>query len=281
MLRDALQWQTATFCTQLPRALKVADMTNKDTAESRVATNLRTLLILEEVARSAEPLSPTEINKAIGLPKQSIHRLCQTLTDEGFLIRDESGRKLLAAPRTTAMAQGLLSSRHYGAARHQVLLALSNATRETVNFAVPESDGMTYLDRVETDWIFRIELPIGSRVPFNCTASGKCFLASLSDDRLNRLLKTMPFEARTPNTITSADALRKELDGVRANGYSIDNEELFEGMVALAVPVHNKQGEYFASVAFHGPTQRLNTSSMLDHLALMRDGARKLADIAT
>ncbi|MEL6784709.1 MAG: helix-turn-helix domain-containing protein, partial [Pseudomonadota bacterium] len=56
--------------------------------DGRIATNLRTLLIIETIAKSGVPLSPTEINAHIGLPKQSIHRLCQTLVDEGFLIRD-------------------------------------------------------------------------------------------------------------------------------------------------------------------------------------------------
>ena len=116
--------------------------------DARIATNLRTLLILEAVANSEAPLSPTEINRFIGLPKQSIHRLCQTLVDENFLIRDVSGKRLQPAPRTLKMAEGLLTSRQQNIARHQILMELSAATGETVNFVLPEYDGMRYLDRV-------------------------------------------------------------------------------------------------------------------------------------
>ena len=256
-------------------------MDSPEEDQGRIATNLRTLLILEAVASSRDPKSPTEINKEIGLPKQSIHRLCQTLLDEGFLIRDVSGKKLLAAPRALRMANGLIGSTHQSVARHQVLLNLSNATGETVNFAVPESDGMTYLDRVETDWIFRIELPIGSRVPFHCTASGKCFLASLQTRELDSFLQTIQFERRTKNTIPSADALRKELNDVRRDGYARDNEELFDGMVALAVPVLNESSRFLASVAFHGPTQRLDFERLPEHLDIMRHGASQLADLSS
>jgi len=256
-------------------------MAMSDQDDGRIATNMRTLLILEAVANSREPLSPTEINKEIGLPKQSIHRLCQTLLDEGFLIRDVSGKKLLPAPRSLQLANGLIASTHQSVARHQVLLNLSNATGETVNFAVPETDGMTYLDRVETDWIFRIELPIGSRVPFYCTASGKCFLASLQTRELDSFLQTIQFERRTKNTIPSAEALRTELNDVRRDGFARDNEELFEGMVALAVPVLNKNGRFIAAVAFHGPTQRLEFERLPEHLDIMRHGASQLADLSS
>jgi DNA-binding IclR family transcriptional regulator len=256
------------------------EMAAAENDQSRIATNLRTLLILEAVANSSDPKSPTEINREIGLPKQSIHRLCQTLLDEGFLIRDVSGKKLLAAPRALKMANGLVTSTHQNVARHQVLLSLSEATRETVNFAVPESDGMTYLDRVETDWIFRIELPIGSRVPFHCTASGKCFLASLQNRDLDNFLNALKFEQRTANTIMSEGELRKELTAVRRDGFARDNEELFDGMVALAVPVLGADGRFQAAVAFHGPTQRLQFDKLPEHLDVMRKGAAQLSQLS-
>ncbi len=243
----------------------------------RVATNLRTLMILEAVSTSSEPVTPTEINRAIGLPKQSIHRLCQTMVDEGFLIRDTSGKRLRPSPRTLKMAQGLFITREAQIARNLILHELSRATRETVNFVVPETNGMMYLDRVETDWLFRIELPIGSRVPFQYTASGKCFLASLDERSLEQILGALTFEQRTANSIVDRETLERELDKIREQGFSIDNEELFEGMVALAVPVVHTDGRFFAAVAFHGPTQRLDHETLTKHLGTMQDGARRLA----
>ncbi len=243
----------------------------------RIPTNLRTLLILEAAAQSTEPLSATEINRSIGLPKQSIHRLVQTMIDEGFLIRDVSGRKIRPAPRALELARGLLMTRQTTTARRQVLQQLANTVRETVNFVVPEPDGMTYLDRIETDWLFRIELPIGSRVPFHCTASGKCYLASLDADQRERMLAAIQFETRTRNTHMDAASLSMELDQIARQGYALDREELFDGMVALAVPVIGTDGRFFAAVAFHGPTQRLDEKVLVSHLQTMQDAARRLA----
>ena len=57
----------------------------KEIDESRIPTNLRTLLILEVIGRSDNAMTATEINDEIGLPKQSVHRLVATLEKKGVL----------------------------------------------------------------------------------------------------------------------------------------------------------------------------------------------------
>lgn len=49
--------------------------------------SLRLLLILEKVAEVGIPATPTEINRTIGLPKQTLHRLLTSLEAQGFLQR--------------------------------------------------------------------------------------------------------------------------------------------------------------------------------------------------
>ncbi|MEL7139457.1 MAG: helix-turn-helix domain-containing protein, partial [Pseudomonadota bacterium] len=104
-------------------------MTDED---DTIPTNLRTLRILEIVAEAAEPLTPSEINARLGLPKQTAHRLCNTLADEGFLAREGAGTRLRPGRRLRAMASGTLNGSHLHIARHQVLRKLSEAVGETV-----------------------------------------------------------------------------------------------------------------------------------------------------
>jgi DNA-binding IclR family transcriptional regulator len=44
-----------------------------------------------------------------------------------------------------------------------------------------------------------------------------------------------------------------ELKQVAKNGYALDREEFFTGMVAVAVPILDERSRYVASLAFHGP----------------------------
>ena len=247
--------------------------------EGRIPTNLRTLLILEAVGQAGDAMTSAEVGRLVGLPKQTIHRLCNVLVDEGFLARDESGRRLRPGRRTRAMASNLLHSAAPVIARRKILERVADSIGETVNFAAPGDSGMVYIDRVETDWAFRIQLPIGTHVPFHCTASGKTYLASLPPRERKKIVSAMTLDRHTDHTHTSSQALLDDVAQIARQGYAMDREELMEGMVALSVPVRNASGRYVASLAFHGPVIRISIDSILDHLEVLQEASADLREL--
>ncbi|MEO1612181.1 MAG: IclR family transcriptional regulator [Pseudomonadota bacterium] len=245
----------------------------------RIPTNVRPLLILEALSSADGPMTTAELGRAVGLPKPTIHRLCASMLDANFLSRDHATRGLRPGRRAREIATGLLHNVADATARRQILTQVSETVKETVNFAAPSDNGMTYVDRVETDWAFRIQLPIGAIVPFHRTASGKTYLASLPPAQRAKMAHSLDFSDGTPNAHKSPESLLTELEAIAKRGFALDNEELLEGMVALAVPICDKRRRYFASLAFHGPNQRLNADSMVAHLDTMRNAAEKLSDL--
>ena len=242
----------------------------------RIPTTIRTLLVLEVLAEAGAPLTATEIGRRLGLPKPTIHRLCATLLDEGLLARDPAAGGFRPGRRARSMANGLLHASADAAVRRQILIRVANAVSETVNFAAPTDEGMTYVDRVETGWAFRIQMPIGVKVPFHATASGKTYLASMPPARRRRMVGALTLTAETAQSHLEADTLLAELAETARRGYAVDREELLDGMVALAVPVTDGDGRYMAALAFHGPTPRLTIDKALDHLDLLRGAASDL-----
>jgi len=223
-----------------------------------------------------EPLSAADIGRLVGLPKQTVHRLCNTLVKEGYLARDEGRGHLRPGRRGREMASGILHVSSSHIARHQILQSVADRVGETVNFVVPEDQGMSYQDRVETNWAFRIQLPVGSHVPFHCTASGKTFLATLPNAERRRLVNVMTLDSNTSTTITTPEALLSELKQIAKQGYALDNEEFVEGMVAIAVPVRDLNGRYFASLAVHGPVQRLSLEQSIALAPMLCEASEKL-----
>jgi len=245
----------------------------------RIPTNLRTLLIMEVLGQSDHPMSPTEINHHIGLPKQTIHRLCTRLEQEGFLSREGDGKKLRPNRRTRLMASGILNTSRDHILRNQVMQRVADAVGETVNFVVPASAGMMYIDRVETDWPFRVQLPIGTHVPFHCTASGKTFLASLTPKARKAMVGTLKLQPLTKNTHSTPETLLTELKAVAKQGYAIDNEEFMDGMVAIAVPIRDTKERYLGSLAFHGPSQRLTVEIAVQRKEVLIYNALKMREV--
>ncbi|MEL7114109.1 MAG: IclR family transcriptional regulator [Pseudomonadota bacterium] len=242
----------------------------------RIPTNLRTLLILEVLGKSDQPMTATEINEQIGLPKQTVHRLCTTLERTGFLTRQGNSKRYHTARRLRDLGAGLLFNSRFHIARRQILLDVARQVRETVNFVVPEASGMSYLDRVETDWMFRIQLPIGTHVPFHATASGKCFLASLAPRARRHMVASLTLSSLTSATRTSPTALLDDLARIADRGYSLDEEEFLEGMVAIAVPISDSKGRFMAALAYHGPTQRMSLSQAIEDREILTDAATRL-----
>lgn len=240
---------------------------------------MRLLRVLEFLGNAGEPMTPTSIGQVLGLPNPTVHRLCKTLLEERFLVQEGGSRRLRPARRTRAMVAGLMSNAWVHAARHQILVNVARHVGETVNFVVPEDEGMFYLDRVETDWPFQVKLPIGSHVPFHCTASGKTYLASLSPSAMKGMIGSLKLTRQTANTHVTPDRLTAELKKIRRSGYAIDNGEFIEGMVAIAVPVSDTQGRYVASLAFHGPDQRLSAERAFGQRNILVNAAEKLSRI--
>lgn len=245
----------------------------------RIPTNLRTLLILEVLGKSDQPMTATQINEQLGLPKQTVHRLCVTLEENGFLTRPGNSKKYQVGRRLRDLGSGLLHNSRDHVARHQILKEVAESIGETVNYAVPGNEGMNYLDRVETDWPFRIQLPIGTSVPFHCTASGKVFMASLTQRKRETLVASLYLRSMTQQTHTDPQALLDELNKIRRQGYSLDQEEFLEGMVAIAVPVVDPRGRFVAGLAYHGPTQRMSLAEAIEGKDVLVSAAAKISNV--
>lgn len=246
-----------------------------------IPTNLRLLMVIEEMARAGVPVTPTEVNAKLGLPKPTIHRLFMTLEEEGFVQRDLDGRSYSPGPRLRTMAGGILSSLRIRTARQAILQKLSREIGETCNIALPDRDAMIYVERVETEWPLRIQLQVGTRVPFYCTASGKMYLSSLVPSHLKRYLAATDLVARTPNTITDIDRLLDEVNTIKEQGYSLDREEFLTDMIALAVPLLDTNDRLIATLSFHAPTQRFDISGALEYRDALHASARELSALIT
>ena len=244
-----------------------------------IAPNLRLLALIEEVGKAGVPGSPVTLAAAVGLPVPTVHRLLATAEDEGFLQRDVDGRSYAPGRRMRSLSGNILSSQRIRTERLLILRDLAEAVGETCNLAAPSRFGMMYLDRVETHWPLRIKLPVGTQVPFHCTASGKMYLSSLRADKLSRMLNWLPLEPKTAQTITAEDELRQELQDTLERRFAADDQEFMDGMSAIAVPISDSEGRLLSTLSIHAPAQRHDLESLTSNYALLRKAADRIEDL--
>ncbi len=83
----------------------------------------------------------------------------------------------------------------------------------------------------------------------------------------------------TKHTLVDPQRLLDELGIIRKQGYSLDQEEFLEGMVAIAVPVLDPQGRFFAALAYHGPAQRMSLQEAVENKDILHDAAFQLSQV--
>ncbi len=250
-----------------------------DHISEQIPTNLRLLLLLEAVVEIGGTVKPSQIGEALGLPKPTVHRLIKTAEDAEFLRRDIDGRSYMPGPRLQRLSANTFTASQVQLSRSAILRKLSEQIGETCNLSTPDRDGMMYLDRHETAWPLRIQLPTGTTVPFHATASGKMYLSSLSQQQVHQTLSVVGMRTLTPSTLTTVEDLRPELNRIRQNGYATDDEEFMIGMVALAVPIKDPKGRMMSTVSIHAPVQRLGLDQLMDHLDDLKTAATSLSEL--
>lgn len=246
----------------------------------RGSTIHRVLDILDVIASAKKPISATEINDILNLPKATAHRLCAELETQGYLLKKINGKSFMPGKRLHDMAVGVLAHSRFRAQRHAILEALSKEIGETCNIAYPDGIHMAYSDRVETQSPLRLQFPLGSRVPLHCTASGKLYLSTLAKSKRKAVIAKLDLSPQTTKTITDPDLLLKEVEAIHKRQWSLDNEELFDGVIALAVPITDKQNRFYSSLALQAPIFRLSVEQACQFIPILRKAAEDLSTLA-
>ena len=230
--------------------------------------------ILELIASSRDGLKGREISGMTRIPQSTVFRMLKFLTERGYLVKQEQRYCLGAA----ISRLGSLAANQNPLIRiaHPVLAALAERTHETVHLARMENARVVYIDKVEGVRSVRMGSMIGKSSPLYCTGVGKAMLAFLPERERGAVIRSIEFTAFTENTITTADALEKELAEIRQKGYAVDDCEHERGVYCVAAPVTAPDGSALCALSVSGSELYLREQT-LSYASLLRDAAREIA----
>jgi DNA-binding IclR family transcriptional regulator len=124
---------------------------------------------------------------------------------------------------------------------------------------VRHDDEVVYVERTSgNNSMMRVVQIIGARAPLHITAVGKIFLAEDGPEKCAEYARRTGLPRYTDNTLTDADALAKELEKVRRQGYASDNEEAEKGVSCIGAGIYNDEGRLVAGLSVSAPSDRLN-----------------------
>lgn len=251
-------------------------MSSDNTTQS---TLIRGFMLLETIMKADKPLTSAYLAEDLDLPKATVHRIAQQLEEEGLLQREPNGRRFIGGLRLRKLATSVLSNSVMTASRHMVLQSLSEKINETCNLTALDGNEIIYLDRVESNWPFRIHLPVGSHLPLHCTATGKLFLANMKPAWRQRYLRAVSLKKYTDKTILDIVKLKVQLKQISKEEVGYDVGEYLDGMIALAIPVKNLEGEVCFAIAVHAPSARTNIEALKTFLPELYEAANIISEL--
>jgi len=213
--------------------------------------------VLEAIADQPQAVGLPDLAARLNLARQTVHRVLVKLEDARLVLRDTTRERYSIGPRLSMLALATLSSNNQNSLIKIALQNLVDEVKETCNIGVLDGADYILLTRIEAKWPLRTHLEAGSRMAPHAVAGGKLMLSELKPERLHRLLGQRKLPAMTARTITRPADLEGELAKIRVRGFALSNEEFFDGIVGVAVPIKDRSGRTLAALAMHGPVTRL------------------------
>lgn len=183
--------------------------------------------------RAGRSQGVTEIGRALGWPKSTVHRLLTTLVQRGWVERDGRGH-YRPGFGLVALGLGALASEPLVAAARPVLEARAQDLQETFFVVSDRAGELVVLDKAEGSGFLRAAPQVGSAVPPHATAAGTLYRAWAPERLRAGGAPPVRFTARTRTSETDlAEAARE----ARERGWAENREEWIPGLWVVAAPI--------------------------------------------
>ncbi len=224
----------------------------------------RGLAVIRAFGPDRERLSLSEVARATGLTRAATRRFLLTLVKLGYVRND--GREFSLRPRVLELGYAFLSGLALPEIAAPHLEELVARVRESSSISVLDGQHIVYVARVPTKRIMTVAISVGTRFPAYAASMGRVLMAGMSDEELDRFLAEADLESFTSRTITDPERLREVVRETGRLGYSIVDQELEEGLRALAAPIHGSGGAVTAAINLAAHASRVSMAAMRSEL---------------
>ncbi|GMA65195.1 IclR family transcriptional regulator [Alicyclobacillus fastidiosus] len=231
--------------------------------------------ILKTIGHAQKPLSISEIAERCDMSKSRLHRYLTSLYRTGFLSRDTELRYSIGPE---LMSLGLLASSRWTIrdVARPTLIRLKESLNETVALSVWTEKGPYFLHWEESNRAVNIGIRVGTQVSAIKSVAGKIFLAFLPERDTEDVLKRELAQFGVSRAVFD-----REIQEIRSKGYSITEESLLPGILAIGCPVFGRDGRVVAAISVVGILGYLDPSEESPVVTVLKQECQKLSDTLT
>ncbi|HXV98265.1 MAG TPA: IclR family transcriptional regulator [Anaerolineae bacterium] len=222
----------------------------------------RAVIILQLLAQEPDGLTISQITQRLAVPKSTIFTILTTLKQYRLVERVEETGQFRLGMELFTLGSTVVERLNVRVAAYPTLKRLAQSTGLTTHLGIVDQGEVVYIEKIEGQGPIKISSAVGRRMGIHCTALGKSMLAQLPEAEFQLIFHDHDLPQRTPNTITSLEALRTDLARTRERGYAFDDEENELGIRCLGAPIINHQGEVACAISISGPRDRISIENI-------------------
>lgn len=219
------------------------------------------LRVIEALAASNEPRGVSDLARELGLTKSNVHRLLTTLTAHGYLRQNEQTSNYEMTTKLWVLGSKVIGRLELTKVARPAMERLAALTGETVHLSVLENEDVIYVDKIESSHHIRAFTHVGQRAPAYTMATGKAMLSRMPNAYLERFRNRL--ESFTEYTVTTMDALHRDIEEVRQKGYAqVLHGQWRTGIAACACPILGPLGDLAGAIGVSGPDSRVRQADL-------------------
>jgi IclR family pca regulon transcriptional regulator len=234
----------------------------------------RGLSIMRVFSSERPSMTVSEVAQQVGLTRATVRRFLLTLSELGYV--KEKFNRFELTPQVLELGYAYLSALSFPEVALPKLEELVSLTGESSEAAILDRGDAVYVARVAGPALLTISVNIGARRPAHATSLGRAMLAFLPEEDLENFLARYELKQVLASTMIDGDQFRKELSKVREQGYAVINQELEEGLIALAVPVRDRSGVVLGAINISTHIGRKSVKDLVTIAPLLQKTAAEI-----
>ena len=246
-------------------------------AEERSTALQRMVLILDCFLNNSPELGVREIARRTNLSTSATGRLLMSMRELGILTQNPTTKGYLIGSRILSWAGVYSASLDVRNVALPELQKLHLETQETISLYIIEGTERVCVERFESPKNVLFVAKVGRPLPIYAGAAGKVLLAFSNPKKQKEILDQLELQAFTPRTITNKEALVKDLEKIKKQGYAVSNGEWSLEAAGVAAPLFEQSGEVVAAVTISGPAQRFTSDVIKGYVSLVVEVAARIS----
>ncbi|MFD9969673.1 IclR family transcriptional regulator C-terminal domain-containing protein [Streptomyces sp. NPDC059011] len=237
-----------------------------DPPAEAVAPLMRGISVLRALSDAGGRMDLSDLARSTGLARSTADRIAATLARMGYVrLRAHEVR---LAPRLMELGNSYLAALSLPRRLGPLAERLADELDEPVSLAVPDRDGVRFVHQTTRRRAMSPTFRIGDLLPYERTAAGAVFAAGWTDGTWTARSGEIPGaeDRGTPGAAGRStggeEAFRRRAARSGAAGWAVDDQLIEPGLVAVALPVHDREGSVVCAVSVVGHTSRHTADSL-------------------